>query len=137
LEEKLPTQSIIYCAACDRNVKSSLVSGWEVFPNQTHLRNCFFWKCPDCGNFVGTHKIKNNDFAPLGPIASKKMRERQKIIRNKINSILELKKDIPDAKEKLYKWLSKKLYLPDYRTEWILSKDRYQQVLKFLDLIKT
>lgn len=134
----MATESLIYCAACDRNVKSFLVQGWEVLPDpaQNHLRDCFFWKCPDCRNFVGTHQIKKNDLAPLGPISSKKMRAKQKIIRERIKSILELKKDLPDAKEKLYSWLGRKLFSSDFRIEWIISNNSYQSTLKLLDLLK-
>ena len=134
----MATESLIYCIVCDRNVRSFLVQGWNVLPEpaQNHLRHSFFWKCPYCRNFVGTHQVKKNDLAPLGPISSKKMRARQKIIRERIKSILELKKDLPDAKEKLYGWLGRKLFHSDFRIEWIISNNTYQQTLKLLDLLK-
>ncbi|MFT6332986.1 MAG: hypothetical protein ACJAW3_001336 [Lentimonas sp.] len=125
-----------YCAACDDNVDSFVVYGYEVLPEkeQSHLKNEKFLKCPDCRNFVGTYTVKKNDLAPLGAIASKKMRKTQKYIRGKINDILEQKKDILDAKQKLYDWLTKKMFY-EFRIECLISKDQSDKVLKLLQLI--
>ena len=135
-ENGVMTESAIYCAACNENVKAYLVPGSHVLPNQSRLSDYSFWQCPDCNNFVGTHKIKKNDFAPLGPISSKKMRVMQKTIRDRINLICKSKNDVLDVREKLYNWLGKKLYLSNYRIELTISKTTFQETMKLLDLIK-
>lgn len=125
----------IYCAACDNNVDSYLVQGWEVLPHVPHLKHGNFWKCPHCRNFVGTRIVGKNELAPTGAIVSKAMRKIQRKIRDEIEFILEKKKETPNAKEILYAWLTKKLYVP-YRTSAIMSKAEAKRVEELLKPIK-
>ena len=127
----------VYCANCDKNVNYLVSYGRDLLlkKDQNHLKDKKFLECPDCSNFVGTCKIKKNDLVALGPIVPKKTRINQKHIREKINLILEIKKDIPEAKEKLYLWLSKRIFR-DFSIECLISKEQTERVEKLLNLIK-
>lgn len=116
----------IYCCGCDKNVNSDLVIHNDEF----------FWECPNCRQSVGVHKVRDNEYAPLGAIPTKKIRKLQKKLDEEIKFILEQKKDVTDAKKKLYEWLSKKLFY-QYRTESIISKKQYDYVLGHLNFLKS
>jgi len=131
--------SLTYCACCDKNVKSFLIDGFCLFSknkNKERFLENYFLQCTLCQNFVKTHVVRKNKFAPLGPICSKKMRKKQEIIRNRIRNILHKKKEIVDADIKLYKWLSKKAHIGDFRIEWIFNEEDFKKVSSLLDLLK-
>ncbi len=136
LEEFIKERMKIYCCACNANIEAYLVQGYEVLPHVSHLKHSNFWKCPNCRNFVGTRTVGKDDLAPTGAIVSKNMRKIQRKIRDKIEVILNVKKEIPNAKEILYAWLTKKLNYP-YRTSAIMSKGEANIVMEFLKKIET
>lgn len=73
---------LIFCIECDKDVEAELVSGRDVYPHRPDLYTRMFWKCPNCGNFVGTHKKTGIE---LGCIPDKKI----KTVRRQIHSMLD------------------------------------------------
>lgn len=125
---------LIYCCKCDKNISADLLNGSQLGRKFKFSKDKFFWKCSKCRSFIGTYKTKENDFAPLGAIPTKKIREMQQDLAKEINVILDLKKDIPNAEEKLFIWLSKKLQIP-FSTSLIISRNQASRVSQLLQLI--
>lgn len=67
--------SAIYCCGCGRDVKARLTDGAEVYPHRPDLRALPFWKCDDCGNFVGCHHKTRERIKPLGVIATQAIKD--------------------------------------------------------------
>lgn len=65
----MPTTQNIFCLCCNKEIKASLKTGDKIYPHRKDLYNLYFWQCPKCGNFVGTHK-NSPKHAPLGNIPS-------------------------------------------------------------------
>lgn len=125
----------IYCCGCEENVDANLVTGFDVLPRLLFMRTKNFWRCPHCRNWIGTYDKGRFKDAPLGPIATPKIRDMQTKLRDKISLILCAKKSVPDARKILYDWLSKKLFYP-YRTEAIISKEEADRVMELLRIVE-
>jgi hypothetical protein len=93
----------IFCCQCNRDVNARLTSGSEVYSHRTDLALLPFWKCDDCGNFVGCHHKTKNKTRPLGCIPTKEIKE----ARVHIHKILDpLWKEGPYKRKSLYKKIS-------------------------------
>ena len=76
----------IYCCGCAVKVDARLTDGAEIYPHRADLSELPFWKCDDCGNYVGCHhKQENNPTQPLGIIPTAELRN----ARNQIHKILD------------------------------------------------
>lgn len=91
----------IWCCACSERVMADLVGGKDVYPHREDLYDLRFYKCPHCGNFVGTHKA---DRRPLGCIPTPEL----KYARQKIHEILDplWQGKAPGTRKKIYQALS-------------------------------
>lgn len=67
--------SKIYCCGCARDVNARLTDGREVYPHRPDLSGLPFWKCDDCGNFVGCHHKTRQRTKPLGVIATREIKD--------------------------------------------------------------
>jgi len=77
VEERLIME--IWCCECSIKVKARLTDGSEIYPHREDLYSLPFWKCDQCGNFVGCHhKLKSNPNQPLGCIATRDIRKARK-----------------------------------------------------------
>lgn len=75
----------IYCTGCQVDVDARLTNGRERYPHRPDLSRIPFWKCDDCGNYVGCHHKTNDPIRPLGCIATREILEARK----KIHALLD------------------------------------------------
>lgn len=64
---------IIRCENCKKEVAALLITGAIAYPHRKDLCNLYFWQCPICKNFVGTHK-NSTKHIPLGSIPNKELK---------------------------------------------------------------
>ncbi len=76
---------ILYCCGCEKAVQPRLTDGEEIYPHRKDLFSLPFWKCDDCGNYVGCHHKTKNRTNPLGCIPTKAI----KVVRRNIHEILD------------------------------------------------
>ena len=68
----------ITCCGCGgKKVDARLTDGIEIYPHREDLYDLPFWKCDDCGNFVGCHHKTSNRTKPLGCIATKEVKAKR------------------------------------------------------------
>lgn len=72
----------VYCANCEDHVHGQLISGDIAYPNNERLRYLILCQCPDCLQFVATHR-KTKD--PVGCIPTPKM----KLMRAQAHSLID------------------------------------------------
>ncbi len=70
----------IFCTGCEKKVKARLTSGSEIYPHRLDLYGLPFWKCDQCGNFVGCHHKTEDKTRPLGCIPTPELKEARKHI---------------------------------------------------------
>lgn len=113
----------IYCCYCGQYVDAERTTGDVVYPHRPDLANLIFYRCPTCGNFVGTHK---KDGRPLGVIATPTMKAR----RMQIHALIDpLWKSGAIKRQKLYKIMSKILGY-EYHTAETMSLEDLDKVEK-------
>lgn len=91
---------MIFCVQCEKNVDAESVTGKEIYPHREDLYAKKFYRCPMCGNYVGTH-IESGE--PLGCIPTKALRERRQEIHAKLDWMW---KEKLISRKKLYQKLS-------------------------------
>ena len=74
----------IYCCKCKKVRKCILVTGKEIYPARPELHSLYFWKCQECGQYVGCHK---NTQEPLGVIPTQEMKKARQIIHSFMDSM--------------------------------------------------
>lgn len=65
------SELIINCQYCER--PAELVTGDVLYPHRPDLHERFFWRCEDCGAYVGTH-VNSPEHSPLGTLANAHLR---------------------------------------------------------------
>ncbi len=97
----------IYCCGCSKEVKPRLTSGKEIYPHRKDLVKLPFWKCDDCGNYVGCHHKTKDRTRPLGNIPTPALR----IVRKQIHATLDplWKEGHLSGRQELYARISSKL----------------------------
>ena len=63
---------MLYCVQCKDEVKPIKTNGKEIYPHRKDLYHLTFYKCPQCGNYVGCHKGTNT---ALGCIPTKELKQ--------------------------------------------------------------
>lgn len=79
----------IWCCTCEADVKARLTNGAEVYPHRKDLYGLPFWRCDDCGNWVGCHRKTTERTRPLGCIPGPDMRRARGHIHNLIDPLWE------------------------------------------------
>ena len=64
----------IYCCSCEEDVEAKLVQGVDMFPVRDDLGEKYYWQCPECGCFTGTHE-GSKKHKPLGSIATREIKQ--------------------------------------------------------------
>lgn len=64
----------LYCCGCKQDVHPRLTDGTEIYPHRKDLGALPFWKCGDCGNYVGCHHKTADRTKPLGCIPTSEIR---------------------------------------------------------------
>ena len=75
----------IYCCGCNKDTAARLTNGEEIYPHRKDLYSLPFWKCDQCGNYVGCHHKTKNQTKPLGCIPTQEIKN----IRKKIHTVLD------------------------------------------------
>lgn len=60
----------IFCTGCKITINARLTNGEERYPHRPDLKDIPFWRCDDCGNYVGCHWKTKTPTKPLGCIAT-------------------------------------------------------------------
>lgn len=96
----------IYCCGCNGNVDARLTDGREIYPHRPDLFILPFWRCDECGNYVGCHHKTANPTKPLGIIPTPAL----KAARQSIHACLDpLWKGGKIGRKKLYAKISNKI----------------------------
>jgi len=77
-----PQTKLLECIECESDTEARLVDGGEIYPHRQDLAHKKFWKCADCGNYVGCHPDSEK---PLGFIPTAEVRK----ARREIHAILD------------------------------------------------
>ena len=77
----------IYCCGCGDKVSARLTDGKEIYPHRPDLYELPFWKCDECGNFVGCHHKTKNRTNPLGCISTPEIKNARKHIHSILDPI--------------------------------------------------
>jgi len=73
-------EMVVYCCECGKEIVARLTDGAEIYPHRPDLSDLPFWKCNECGNYVGCHHKTKSRIRPLGCIPSPKIRSARKQI---------------------------------------------------------
>ena len=95
---------LIYCVNCKNDINANKVTGKEVYPHRSDLYDLTFYRCPNCGAFVGTHK--DGTERPLGCIPSAELKRARIIVHNKMDKLW---KGGKIKRKDLYNLISKEL----------------------------
>lgn len=118
----------LYCCACERKVNPRLTDGSEIYPHRKDLYQLPFWKCDECGNFVGCHHKTENRTRPLGCIPTPEIKK----ARSHIHKILDpLWKSGRFKRSDLYGILSEKLGWK-YHTAKIRSIEEARDIYRII-----
>jgi len=79
----------LHCCACGGEVEARLTNGGEIYPHRSDLFSLPFWKCDNCGNFVGCHHKTKDRTRPLGCIPTQEIKNARKHIHALIDPIWE------------------------------------------------
>jgi len=96
----------IYCCSCGKDVYARLTDGKEIYPHRVDLFKLPFWKCDDCGNYVGCHHKTSKPTQPLGCIPTKEIKEARIHIHELLDPIWKSGKI---SRAKLYKKISSEI----------------------------
>lgn len=119
---------IIHCCGCDKKIEARLTDGAEIYPHRTDLSGLPFWKCDECGNYVGCHHKTDDRTRPLGCIPTPEIKN----ARQHIHKILDpLWKDGSESRNQIYKKISAMLGW-SYHTAKIRSVEEARQVYKIV-----
>lgn len=65
----------IFCVECNQEVDAVLKTGKDIYKHREDLYYLFFWQCPKCSNYVGTHKNSFRKHKPLGVIPNEALKK--------------------------------------------------------------
>lgn len=77
----------IYCCGCGCDVDARLTDGAEIYPHRIDLHILPFWRCDQCGNFVGCHHKTKNKTEPLGCIPTPEIKKARRHLHELIDPI--------------------------------------------------
>ena len=115
---------LIYCVNCKTRMQAELCTGADIYKNRPDLSNKRFYKCPICGNYVGTHF--NGE--PLGSIPTPELRQARIKTHNYIDSFWKSGKY---SRKYIYQILSKTLGYT-YHTGLTRSIDECENAIEII-----
>lgn len=118
----------IYCCSCEKEVDARLTDGSEIYPHRKDLYKLPFWKCDNCGNYVGCHHKTKDRTRPLGVIPSKEIKGARKHIHALLDPIWKSGKI---KRKELYKKLSDNLGY-EYHTAEIKDIEEARKIYKLI-----
>lgn len=122
------TNSLIFCSICNYYIPPILTTGKEIYPHRPDLFDLKFFKCPECGGYVGTHKDSGE---PLGCIVSAEVKK----ARIKIHNIIDpLWKSGKMKRQEIYKKLSEFIG-KEFHTAKIRTMDEANGIIEYMEAI--
>lgn len=122
----------IWCCGCGRKTDARLTTGSEVYAHRPGLATLPFWKCDQCGNFVGCHHKTEDRTKPLGCIPTPEI----KAARQHIHRILDpIWKKGHASRGKVYAMLSERMKCKSYHTAEIRSVEEAREVYRHVAAI--
>jgi hypothetical protein len=122
---------VIYCCGCECDIEARLTNGKEIYPHRTDLYSLPFWKCDECGGYVGCHHKTKNRTRPLGCISTKELRN----ARRQIHKILDpLWKTGGHKRKALYVKISESIGW-SFHTSELKTLDQARQAYKIIKKI--
>jgi len=119
---------LIRCCGCGDKVEARLTDGKEIYPHRLDLQTLPFWKCDDCGNYVGCHHKTSDPTRPLGCIPTPEIKN----ARNHIHRILDpIWKSGRMSRKEVYAYLTEKMGWK-YHTANIRSVEEAREVWRHL-----
>lgn len=119
---------MIFCCGCEKEVDARLTDGSEIYPHRGDLATLPFWKCDECGNYVGCCYKTNTPTKPLGNIPTPEMRNARKHIHAILDPIWKSGKV---QRGTLYGMISDKLGY-QYHTAELRTIDEARRVWKII-----
>lgn len=120
-----------FCVECDKTINPKLVRGYEVYKNRPDLAKLYFYKCVECGNFVG---CVGRTKKPLGNvIANKEVKDKRTQIHTKYTAIIN--SGIAD-RDQLNDILCVAIKKNSFRIANLRTKEQFETVYKILDEIE-
>lgn len=119
----------LYCCQCEADVEARLTDGREAYPHRPDLHDLPFWKCDDCGNFVGCHWKTKDRTRPLGNIPTKELKNARQHIHRILDPIWKQGK-MPRGK--LYARIAKELGVEEYHTAELKTVEDARRVYAFV-----
>jgi len=118
----------IWCCGCQVKVDARLTNGKEIYPHRSDLFKLPFWKCDECGNYVGCHHKTKNRTNPLGCIPTPEIKK----ARSHIHAILDpLWKNKRFERSEVYRMIEQKLDLKwKYHTAQIRTIEEAREIYK-------
>ena len=77
----------IFCCGCGKDIAARLTDGAEIYPHREDLSALPFWRCDQCGNFVGCHHKTADRTEPLGCIPTAELKDARKKLHALIDPI--------------------------------------------------
>lgn len=119
----------IRCCGCQKDrVKARLTDGTEIYPHRKDLAELPFWKCDDCGNFVGCHHKTKNRTQPLGCIPTKEIKNARQHIHKILDPLWQSGKY---KRGHLYAKISERFGWK-YHTAQIRTVEEAREIYKFI-----
>ena len=85
------------------------MTGKKIYPHRPDLYKKYFYKCDNCGGYVGCHGYTKK---PLGTPANAKLRKARGSVHAIIDPLWKAQKSRKDARAVLYKFLAFKMGIP-------------------------
>lgn len=116
----------LWCCSCADYVEARLTDGAEVYPHRPDLAALPFWRCDECGNWVGCHHKTKQRTKPLGNIPSPELKKARGHIHALIDPLWKSKKI---GRSELYQAMSEKLGW-NYHTASLRTIDEARQAYR-------
>lgn len=118
----------IFCCECKKNIAARLTDGKEIYPHRYDLHSLPFWKCDQCGNYVGCHHKTEKRTKPLGCIPNSEIKKARKEIHKILDPLWQsgyVRRDL------LYAAISKHIGWK-YHTAKIRDIDEARRIYRFI-----
>lgn len=119
----------LFCCGCQADVQARLTDGAETHPLREDPQSLPFWKCDDCGNFVGRHHKSADRTRPLGCIPTRDIRDARAHIHRLLDPFW---RSGTHRRCHLYSEIGRKLGVRKYHTADIQSIDQAREVYRIV-----
>ena len=115
----------IYCCGCRAYVSARRTTGKDIYPHRTDLQSRLFWRCDQCGNWVGCHRKGQN---PLGCIPTPEIRRARMFIHNLLDPLW---KNGPLRRTDVYRMISDEIGR-EYHTAEIRTLEEARDIYRIV-----